>query len=113
MARLKIIILETWPGKINYVFWVDVPLARQPFYADAGKVSAWKDATAADNAALQNGSVTERAHHLDIDAGVSDADRRLALRRDWQEFQARINNYNPWSKYGTTFDTVWTAGGVA
>ena len=46
MPRLKIIILETYPGKICYAFWADVPLARQPFYAGAGKVSAWKDATA-------------------------------------------------------------------
>ena len=113
MPRLKIIILETEPEKINYAFWADVPAARQRFYADAAKVSVWKDALAADNTALQNGSVTEFVHHLDIDAGVTDADRRLALRRDWQAFQARVNNYNPWDKYGTTFDTAWAIGGVA
>ena len=27
MPRLKIIILETEPGKINYAFWADVPVA--------------------------------------------------------------------------------------
>lgn len=113
MPRLKIIILETEPGKVSYAFWADVPAARQRFYADASKVSAWKDAIAEDNTALQNGSVVERVHHLDIDAGTTDADRRLALRRDWQAFQARVNDYNPWSRYGTTFGTAWTAGGVA
>ena len=113
MPRLKIIILETEPGKVSYAFWADVPAARQRFYANASKVSAWKDAIAADNTALQNGSVTERVHYLDIDAGTADADKRQALRRDWQAFQARINDYNPWSKYGTTFDTAWTVGGVA
>ena len=113
MPRLKIIILETEPSRINYAFWADVPATRQRFYADAAKVSVWKDATAADNTALQNGSVTELVHHLDIAAEVIDADRRAALRRDWQAFQARINDYNPWSKYGTTYDTAWTVGGVA
>ena len=113
MARLKIIILETEPGKINYAFWADVPAARQRFYADASKVSVWKDALAADNTALQNGSVTERVHYLDIEAEATDADRRVALRRDWQAFQTWVNDYNPWGKYGTTYDTAWTAGGVA
>ena len=113
MPRLKIIILETEPGKINYAFWADVPVERQRFYADASKVSVWKGATAADNTALQNGSVTERVHYLDIDPSTTNADKRLALRRDWVAFQAWVDNYNPWSVYGTTYDTAWTAGGVA
>ena len=113
MARLKIIILETYPGKICYAFWADVPLARQPFYADAGKVSAWKDATAADNAALQNGSVVELAGEYPIEEGAGAARIQQVLRDLHGKYQARIDAHNPWSRYGTAYDTAWTAGGVA
>ena len=113
MARLKIIILETYPGKICYAFWADVPLARQPFYADAGKVSAWKDATAADNTALRNGSVVELAGEYPIEDGAAPIRIRQLLLGLHEKYQARIDAHNLWSRYGTTYDTTWTAGGVA
>ena len=113
MARLKIIILETYPGKICYAFWADVPLARQPFYAGAGKVSVWKDALAADNTALQNGSVVELAGEYPIEEGAGAARIQQVLRDLHGKYQARIDAHNPWSRYGTAYDTAWTAGGVA
>lgn len=113
MARLKIIILETEPGKVNYALWADVPAARQRFYADASKVSVWKDALAADNTALQNGSVVERVFSEDISRGAASAPLRAFLEARAQDFQTKINAHNPWSRYGTTYDTAWVAGGVA
>ena len=110
MPRLKIIILETKPGKVNYAFWADVPAARQRFYADASKVSVWKDATAADNTALQNGSVLEEVFTDKVSGGVGPAQLRSFLEAKYTEFQDRISNFNPWSRYGTVFDSVWTAG---
>ena len=113
MPRLKIIILETKPGKVNYAFWADVPAARQRFYADANKVSVWKDAIAADNTALQNGSVVELVSSYPFEEGASAARIRNALLDLHTKYQAEISAYNPWVRYGTTYDTAWTAGGVA
>ena len=115
MARLKIIILETEPGKINYAFWADVPAARQRFYADASKVSAWKDALAVDNTALQNGSVVEFSSSYQIEEGASAARIRNVLLDLHGKYQARIDAHNPWGRYGSTCDSagVWVAGGVA
>ena len=113
MARFKIIILETNGNEVNYAFWADVPLARQPFYADAGKVSAWKGATAADNAALQNGSVVEKTDSIVFEPSAGAPRIRQELEALHNRFQNKITAHNPWSKYGTTLDTVWTNGGVA
>lgn len=113
MARLKIIILETEPGKVNYAFWADVPAARQPFYAAASKVSVWKDAIAADNTALQNGAVVELVSSYPFEEGVGNVRIRNALIDLHTKYQAEINARNPWSRYGTTYDTAWTAGGAA
>ena len=112
MPRLKIIILETEPGRISYAFWADVPAARQRFYADAAKVSVWKDALAADNLALQNGSVVEISSSYQIEEGASAARIRSVLLDLHGKYQARIDARNPWARYGTTYDTTWTAGGV-
>ena len=113
MPRLKIIILETEPGKVSYAFWADVPAARQRFYADASKVSVWKDAVAADNTALQNGSVVELVSSYPFEEGAGAARIRNALLDLHTKYQAEINAHNPWSRYGTTYDAAWTAGGVA
>ena len=115
MARLKIIILETEPGKVNYALWADVPVARQRFYADASKVSVWKDALAADNTALQNGSVAEFSSSYQIEEGASAARIRSMLLDLHGKYQAQIDEHNPWARYGSTCDGagVWVAGGVA
>ena len=121
MARLNIIILDrsdpTNPNVYRYVFWADVPSARQPFYAAlAGPtaVSAWKDALAADNTALQNGSVVEKVDTIQVPSHATLAQIRVFLQDKWAEYQAAITARNPWQRYGTTWDgTTWTAGGVS
>src|SRR3990167_11266269 len=87
MARLNIIILDrsdpTNPNVYRYVFWADVPSARQPFYAAlAGPtaVSAWKDALAADNTALQNGSVVEKMDTIQVPSHATLAQDRKSTR---------------------------------
>ena len=114
MPRFRIIILERDDRKIDYVMWADVPAARQPFYADATKVSAWKGALGPDNTALQLGQVVEMAGHEVMEPGYTAAQSRLKLINTWTEFQNRVTAFNKWDRYGTTWDgTAWTAGGVA
>ena len=113
MARLKIIILDRDDRRTNFVLWADVPAARQRFYADAAKVSAWKDALAADNTALQTGAVAEMAGHIVMEPGDTLAESRAKLVSSWTAFQNRITASNPWDRYGTVWDGAWTTGGVA
>ena len=121
MPRLSIIILDR-PEPENqrvyrYVLWADVPVARQPFYAALTGptfASAWKDALAADNTALQNGSVVEKVDTIQVPASATLAEIRSFLQARWTNFQASITSINPWQRYGTTWDgTTWTAGGVS
>ena len=116
MARLRIIVLDQQDARtFNYVFWADVPAARQPFYAKpVGTVSAWKEALVADNAALVDGSVVELVGTLGVPASTSLAQAQAILQATWQAFQDRITATNRWARYGTTWDGVtWTPGGVA
>jgi hypothetical protein len=118
MPRLRIIALEqpdrNDPRTYRYVLWADVPTARQPFYAQAGKVSEWRDATAPDNAALASGAVVEHADTLRVPPGATLAQIKTFLEARHADFQADITNNNPWVRYGMTFDgTTWVNGGVA
>lgn len=115
MPRLRVIILEREDARtFQYALWADVPAARQSFYANANKVSAWNGALPTDNTALQNGSVVERVDKFVVPSGTTLAVVQTLLQTQWQEFQDRITALNPWVRYGSTWDgAVWTAGGVA
>lgn len=122
----RVIILErlspSAPGanesiQFRYLMWADVPVARQPFYANKqqNQVSAWINAAAADNTALQNGSVTEFVDVIVVAPGTTVANVEALLQANWTAFQNKITNENPWARYGTFMDTTntWNAGGVA
>ena len=114
MPRLKIIILDKTGDKLNVAMWADVPVERQPFYADPAKTSAWKDALAADNTALQTGAVVELLRHFDFPGGENLAGVKSELVAAWNGFQAKVTASNPWRRYGTVWDGAsWTNGGVA
>jgi hypothetical protein len=118
MPRLRVIMLERPdrldPNTNRYVLWADVPVARQPFYAEPGKVSAWKDATTADNAALASGAVAELVDTLKAPVGASTAQVQGFLQTRHADFQANVTSNNLWTRYGMTWDgTTWVTGGVA
>ena len=114
MAGLRIIVLDHDDRNFNYLVWAAVPTARQPFYADANKVSAWKGALAADNADLQMGRITETAHSISMPEGAKYEQVLAEMVSVANLFQTKITDFNPWDRYGTTWDgTSWTAGGVA
>lgn len=116
----RIIILEhlsSAPIMFRYAMWVDVPVARQPFYAaqQTGQVSAWKDAAPGDNTALQNGSVTETVRSVTFPAGTTIGQIETALAAEWTVWNATIQAANPWDRYGSVMDasSVWTLSGAA
>lgn len=116
----RVIILEqigTAPLSYRYALWADVPAARQAMWAakQAGMTSAWINAAAGDNTALQNGSVTERVENTTMQPGDTLATAQARLQAIWAAFQAEINVYDPWLRYGSFMDTSngWTAGGVS
>ena len=115
MAK-KIIFLErlsTQKASFRVAYWADVPSARQTFYADASKASAWGDASAAEIIALQNGSVVERVETFSAQVQRTRAEIKMALQVRWVAFQAEINAANPWNFYGSSWDgTAWTDEGV-
>jgi hypothetical protein len=112
-----IIILERTaidPPTINYVLRATVPAARQSYFADATKTSAYKQATAEDIAALKVGQIVEKVCS-DVVGLRTIPEMKTVLQAQQVAFQAEVNgqSYNPWRFYGTSWDgTAWTTGGV-
>jgi hypothetical protein len=116
----RVIVLEqtnTSPLMFRCALWADVPSTRVAFYAAAqsGMTSAWKDASAGDITALQNGTVTERVDTFTVPIGSTLVQAEAILAANWTAWNTSIQNGNPWVRYGTFMDTsnVWTAGGVS
>ena len=117
MAR-KIIILERLniPSDQDYrvAFWLDVPVARRPFYANAAATSAVKDATQAEIDAIKAGAVVEETMVVPARASATQAVLLAALVTRYNARQAEITARNPWARYGSFWDgTSWTAVAVA
>jgi hypothetical protein len=115
MAK-KIIVLERVgepsDDSYNFVLWATVPTGREPAYANAGKTSAYQDATPEELTALQDGTVVERTGTLAYPAGGS-GNFKQDLQKLFSEFQSEINKANPWVRYGTSYDgTTWTNAGT-
>lgn len=114
----KIVILERqgMPSDVNYrvAYWLDVPAARQAFYANATAASVVVGATADELAAIRTGAVVEVVETLARQSGTSITSIRAAARTRWDDLQSELVARNPYDRYGTTYDgTSWTAGGVA
>lgn len=116
----RVIVLEqlnTSPLMFRVAMWADVPSTRVAFYAaqQSGMVSAWKDATAGDITALQNGTVTERVETFTIPIGSTLLQAEALLQANWTAWNASVQAANPWVRYGTFMDNTnaWTAGGVS
>lgn len=116
----RVIVLEhvsNAPIIFRYAMWADVPSARQPFYAakQAGAVSAWKDAAAGDNTALQTGAVTEIVKDASFPQGTTIGQIETALAAEWATWNTSIQAANPWDRYGSFMDAsnVWTLGGAS
>ena len=113
MPRLRIIALEKLnTNTYRYAFWADVPASRQAFYT-TGSSSAWKNALAGDNASLSAGIIVEKVDTLQVAPGTGLPAVQIFLQNKWAEYQIFVTGYNPWVRYGTTWDgATWSLGGA-
>lgn len=96
------------------VFWYDVPVSRQKFYADPNAKSAWIDAQAGDLTALQNGSVFEEVVEYSPDGSQTTGQIEAGAVSLWNAHNTFFQANNPWANYGSTFDgTTWVVATVA
>lgn len=125
MARRIIILEDLRPGSADgasvyrYALWLDVPLARQTFYANGSATSAVNKglnaASAAELSAIQSGAILEIVEQIDV-RGLTLAQIQSALVSRFNTVQAFVNGAgaNSWDHYGTVWDgTVWTLNTVA
>jgi hypothetical protein len=117
MAR-QIIILDQpgLPSDLRYyvAFWLAVPTARQPFYANAALKSRVIGITAPELSALQNGQFIEHVEEASYPLGTGLPAIGADLVRRFDEQQSMLNAQNPWNRYGTFYDgTSWTQITVA
>lgn len=113
----KIIVLERVgePSDFNfqYVFWADVPQARQSYYSDQNKTSFVKDVTAQELQDIRDGKILEKFGTAGYLAGTNAATIKADLISKFNEYQADVNTLNPFKFYGTSWDgSVWTNAGV-
>lgn len=115
----KIIVLEQTAAPSDYrvVFWLDVPAARQFFYANPAATSVVKDATVAELDALKAGAVIEEVGEVEAGGrtgGKTDLQAATALVARYNARQAALNASQLLAKYGTFYDgTAWTVKTVA
>ena len=112
----KIIVLEKLDNDLSFrcAFWASVPASRQALYANASATSVYKDASAPEVTALQNGSVIERVETFNYASGTALSAIQNDVVSKFNDFQSYITNFNPFAQYGRSWDGIgWTAGGVS
>jgi hypothetical protein len=121
MASKRVIILEGKDATRTYrvCYWLDVPAIRRPFYANANRVSAYRDATAAELTALRDGSVAEVVETVTFPLARTVAQIQGDLAARWQAGQTAMTNggailgveTNQFERYGTFLagdGSAWT-----
>lgn len=111
MTQAIIIMEQTGlPSDLNYkvLFWLDVPSARQPYYAkrQAAAVSAYPFAIQAEIDAIRAGQIVEVVEPIPRVAGTPLATVKQAARDRLTALQSDLNANNPYNRYGTR----WTQG---
>lgn len=117
MANRVIVLEKRDTNRYNVAFWLNVPAARQPFYArlQSTFISSYKDVSPSETLALQNGSITEVIEDIARPSAANNAQVKSHLEARLTALQADVDAYNPWAIYGTRFDGIstWTNGSIA
>lgn len=103
----RIVVLERAEGSpttYTVIFWLAVPVARQPYYANASAKSRWKSCPAGDLAALASGSVLEVVDMATMAEGATEQDVAADLEARWTTKQAALDADLRLFRYGTTWD---------
>jgi hypothetical protein len=97
-ATHKVIVLGKSTGgafdTFNLLFWFDITSGAKAQTAG----SAWPNATAADNAAVQNGSVLEEPQAITFPAGlaaINAAAVEAYIAQQWNNRNAELNGVGP------------------
>ena len=104
MAQAITILDQTgMPSDLNYkvAFWLDVPAARQRFYANATATSVVLDITAEELAAIRAGQVVEVVEIIPRPAGTQLSAVKQAARARLPVLQTEFNRDNRFNRYGT------------
>jgi hypothetical protein len=113
----KIIILNKVNQKtyfeVNYIFWLSVPVAQQPFRINPQAASAYSGASAAELTALQNGSVVEFAGKASYLSEVTNAQIGVDLVSKYNAEQSALNADDKFNYFGSFWNgTNWTIQGA-
>lgn len=111
MTQAIIIMEQTgMPSDLNYnvLFWLDVPAARQAYYAkkQAAALSAYPFAIQAEIDAIRAGQIVEVVESIPRVVGTPLATVKQAARDRLAALQSDLNTNNPYNRYGTR----WTQG---
>lgn len=110
MAKQIIILEQLSPTSWRYAMWATVITARQSFYADPTKISAYKAASGPELADIQAGRVVEAVGTVSKPSASTIADIQVDLQNQYALYQTEVNN-NQWPgrRYGSNWDgTTWT-----
>lgn len=98
--------------EVNRIFWLDVPVARQAFYANPSATSQAPNVTALELTAIQTGAVNERTGVTSFTAGTVLGAIGTQLVTEYGAAQAALTNINDYKFYGSSWDgTTWTVIG--
>lgn len=114
MAKQIIILDHPDANRYKVAFWLPVPVARQSFYANANKDSAFANISTQELADLRAGLFIEQIDEFNFEAAATLAQTKTFLINEYNARLATAFALNQWNRYGSFFDGVsWTAGGVA
>lgn len=103
------------PQTVQFVLRANVPVARQSYFANAEKTSAFPGIAAGDLADLRAGKFIEKTDSVST-GSLTITQVGVQLVAAQHAFQACVTadaEYNPYKFYGSTWDgTAWTLRGV-
>jgi len=110
MAKQVIVLQRSTNGTqqtIQAAFWFAITSGAAPVTAN----SAWAGASAAENQAIQNGSVLEEVQALTVPIGLAAANIKATLQQAWTERNNQLAGIGPNVFSGVFFDsgTGWSA----
>lgn len=93
---------------IQFAMWYQITSGVEP---RPTFVSAWTGASAADNTALQNGTVKEEIYVHTFPIGTPAANIKAVVNQAWTQRNAQLNGIGRNQFYGVFFDsaTGWSA----
>lgn len=110
MAKRVIVLTRSSDGttqNISAAFWYPITSGAQAVTQN----SAWSGASAAENTAIQNGSVIEEVRSFSFPVGQGPTDIKDVLLQAWNERDAQISGIGPAIYQGVYNDssTGWSA----